>query len=58
MPYDFAVGNTVLVYAGCDRRFATCKSRFDNRVNFRGFPNIPGMDKAMTIPANRKWTTE
>ena len=58
MPYDFAVGNTVWVYGGCDRRFATCKDRFNNLANFRGFPHIPGLDKAMTVPANRKWTTD
>lgn len=58
MPYAFAVADTLNAYAGCDRRFATCDDRFDNIVNFRGFPHIPGMDKAMTIPANRKWTTD
>jgi uncharacterized phage protein (TIGR02218 family) len=56
MPYDFAVGNTVWIYPGCDRRFATCKDRFSNKDNFRGFPHIPGVDKIINVPANRKWT--
>lgn len=29
---------------GCDKRFSTCSSRFDNSLNFRGFPAIPGDD--------------
>jgi uncharacterized phage protein (TIGR02218 family) len=36
------VGDTFTVTAGCDKRFATCKSRFANAVNFRGFPEMPG----------------
>lgn len=56
MPYAFAAGDSVSLVAGCDRRWATCKSRFANQVNFRGFPHIPGMDKALYIPGNVKWT--
>jgi uncharacterized phage protein (TIGR02218 family) len=29
---------------GCDRRFATCRERFGNAVNFRGEPHLPGND--------------
>ena len=29
---------------GCDRRFATCRDRFGNAVNFRGEPHLPGND--------------
>jgi uncharacterized phage protein (TIGR02218 family) len=36
------IGNTFTVTAGCDKRFATCKTRFANSVNFRGFPSMPG----------------
>ena len=28
--------------AGCDRTFATCGEKFENRLNFRGFPHMPG----------------
>jgi uncharacterized phage protein (TIGR02218 family) len=35
-------GDTFVVTAGCDKRFATCKARFANTINFRGFPSIPG----------------
>jgi uncharacterized phage protein (TIGR02218 family) len=37
-------GDTFEITAGCDKRFATCRDRFDNAVNFRGFPHIPGND--------------
>ena len=37
-------GDTFVVTAGCDKRFDTCRDRFDNAVNFRGFPHIPGND--------------
>jgi len=32
------------VTAGCDKRFETCRDRFVNNLNFRGFPQIPGND--------------
>ena len=56
MPYTIANSDTATFYAGCDRRFTTCKTRFSNKDNFRGFPNIPGMDKALSVPSNRAWT--
>ena len=30
--------------------FKTCKAKFDNSENFRGFPNVPGIDFALTYP--------
>ena len=45
-----AVGDTLSVTAGCDRRFATCREKFDNAVNFRGFPHIPGSDYVLRHP--------
>jgi uncharacterized phage protein (TIGR02218 family) len=43
-------GDTLVVTAGCDRRFATCRERFGNAVNFRGFPHIPGNDYVLRYP--------
>ncbi len=37
-------GDVVRLRAGCDKQFATCKAKFGNGVNFRGFPHIPGDD--------------
>lgn len=58
LPYSLSTGDTFTAVAGCNRRFAICKSRFNNKDNFRGFPHIPGMDKALTVPANQKWTED
>lgn len=41
-----APGDGFAVVAGCDKGFATCKTKFDNAVNFRGFPHLPGNDQA------------
>lgn len=37
-------GDAFHVSPGCDKSFATCRGRFGNGVNFRGFPHIPGND--------------
>jgi uncharacterized phage protein (TIGR02218 family) len=50
MPEPIAAGDFFVVTAGCDKRFATCRSRFNNAVNFRGFPHIPGNDFVIAHP--------
>jgi uncharacterized phage protein (TIGR02218 family) len=40
-------GERVLVTAGCDKQFATCRAKFMNAENFRGFPHMPGDDAVM-----------
>lgn len=39
-----SVGDGFTATAGCDRRFATCREKFGNHLNFRGFPHMPGDD--------------
>ena len=39
-------GDTFSIVAGCDKKFATCKVKFANTLNFRGFPHLPGNDAA------------
>ncbi len=34
----------VHLYPGCDRRHATCIAKFNNILNYRGFPFVPGQD--------------
>ena len=41
-------GDSFTVTAGCDKLFATYREEFDNAVNFRGFPHMPGNDFALT----------
>lgn len=43
-------GDTLVMRAGCDRRFSTCRTKFANAVNFRGFPHIPGNDFVLRYP--------
>lgn len=50
MPQPIAPGDAFIVTAGCDKRFATCHDRFNNVVNFRGFPHIPGNDFVVRYP--------
>jgi uncharacterized phage protein (TIGR02218 family) len=51
MSEGVAAGDTFVITAGCDKQFGTCKAKFDNAVNFRGFPYMPGNDAAMTYPS-------
>jgi uncharacterized phage protein (TIGR02218 family) len=44
-----AAGDAFHVTAGCDRRFATCRDRFNNVRRFRGFPHMPGTDFVMRV---------
>jgi uncharacterized phage protein (TIGR02218 family) len=37
-------GQTFTVTAGCDKQIGTCRDKFANAVNFRGFPHMPGND--------------
>lgn len=39
--------DTFTIRAGCDKRIATCGTKFANVANFRGFPNIPGQDAVL-----------
>lgn len=45
-PYDVEIGDTYTVYAGCDKKLSTCRDKFDNVINFQGFPDKPQRDKA------------
>lgn len=37
-------GASVQLWPGCDHTKATCANRFDNRLNYGGFPGIPGVN--------------
>ncbi|MCE7997388.1 MAG: DUF2163 domain-containing protein [Rhodobiaceae bacterium] len=41
---------TLSVTAGCDKQFDTCRMKFSNAAQFRGFPHIPGNDFALSYP--------
>jgi len=46
-------GDRVRIVAGCDKRLETCRAKFGNVVNFRGFPFVPGEDWLVAIPATQ-----
>ena len=47
-----ATGDAFVIRAGCDKRLETCRDRFANALNFRGFPNIPGQDAVLRYAAS------
>jgi len=52
MPEPLSIGDGFTVTAGCDKAFATCRERFGNADNFRGFPHIPGNDFILSYPTS------
>lgn len=47
-PAAIKPGDAFTLTAGCDKRFATCRGKFANAANFRGFPHMPGNDFLVT----------
>jgi uncharacterized phage protein (TIGR02218 family) len=45
-----APGDLVRLEAGCDRRADTCRLKFNNFLNFRGFPHVPTEDWLAAYP--------
>lgn len=54
LPAEIVPGDVLRLDAGCDKRMATCRAKFNNLLNFRGFPDIPEDDWLTAIPA-RSW---
>lgn len=47
---EVAAGDLIRLEPGCDKRAETCKAKFGNFLNFRGFPHIPGDDWQLSYP--------
>jgi cell wall-associated NlpC family hydrolase len=43
-------GDAFTIRPGCDKSFATCRAKFANSINFRGFPYVPGTDQVLRYP--------
>lgn len=41
LPFQPTVGDTFKIFPGCDKRQTTCETKFNNVVNFKGFPYVP-----------------
>lgn len=46
---EIAISDTFRIIAGCDKQFATCRAKFANTANFRGFPHVPGNDFMLSV---------
>lgn len=49
---QLAAGDMLRLEAGCDKRGETCRLKFGNFLNFRGFPDIPGEDWLTSYPVS------
>lgn len=54
---EIAAGDQVRLVAGCDKRMETCRLKFNNLLNFQGFPDIPGEDWVVAVPKSTKPNT-
>ena len=43
-------GDTYTARPGCDKAVDTCKDKFNNFVNYGGFPDVPGQDRIVKTP--------
>jgi uncharacterized phage protein (TIGR02218 family) len=50
-PFTPAVTDVLNLQPGCDKRWATCRDKFSNRLNFRGEPLVPGANAILETPA-------
>lgn len=51
---EIGVGDQVRLQAGCDKTPNTCRVKFANFLNYRGFPHIPGEDWLTSYPVAGK----
>lgn len=50
LAHALAAGDRFTVTAGCDKTLATCRLKFNNVANHRGFPHMPGNDIIISYP--------
>lgn len=50
MYYPIATNDRFFIYPGCDKRRDTCFTTFHNMDNFRGEPDMPGLDRMLSYP--------
>lgn len=49
-PFTPEAGDTLHLQPGCDKRKATCQGTFNNYLNFRGEPFVPGANAILETP--------
>lgn len=50
MANTIVVGDSFTIVAGCNKTLFHCKDKFNNVINFRGFPHVSGTDKVLKGP--------
>jgi uncharacterized phage protein (TIGR02218 family) len=50
LQYQPLTGNTFIIEPGCDKTRETCFAKFNNIINHRGEPDIPGNDLVLLYP--------
>ena len=50
MTFDISVMDQFTVYTGCRKTLEDCVNRFNNVINFRGEPYVPGNDQLFRTP--------
>lgn len=50
--FAIGIGDRIRLHAGCDKAAETCRKKFDNLLNFRGFPQMPGEDWSVAYPVS------
>lgn len=53
LPIVPLVGDRIRLVVGCDKQASSCKAKFGNLVNFRGFPDLPNEDWLLSPQADR-----
>lgn len=56
-PAGLHAGDRFRLVAGCDKRAESCREKFGNFMNFRGFPHIPGEDWVTAYPRRGQGNT-
>lgn len=53
LPDAIEAGDGYSAVAGCDKTIGTCIGRYNNAVNFRGEPHVPGIDRMLETAGTR-----
>ncbi len=56
-PAGLQAGDRFRLVSGCDKRAESCRAKFVNFMNFRGFPHIPGEDWVTAYPRRGQGNT-
>lgn len=49
MPFPIVAGDTFVITSGCDKALGTCIAKYNNVLNFRGEPYLPGQDQVLQV---------